>query len=103
MKLERTRYICFAAFGGDPRSDLFSGLVRIFRNMFGDIALGDAKIRKVLEEDGIFVVKVNEKYAKALLFSSCFADLTSIFTTGTIKKAKEKIEKFLSGVQSNSS
>jgi hypothetical protein len=48
----------------------------------------------VVKKQNIFVVRVNLNFEKQLLFASCYLPLFSIFTTSSVKKAKEKIDYF---------
>jgi len=94
MKFERKRYIAFINFGNLSSGQNFFLLRQKFLQLFGSLSLEEASLAMVVEKRNIFAVRVNLKFEKQLLFASCYLPLFSIFTTSSVKKAKEKIDYF---------
>jgi RNase P/RNase MRP subunit POP5 len=94
MKFERKRYIAFINFGNLNSEQNFFLLRQKFSELFGSLSLEEASLAMVFKKQNIFLVRVNLRFEKQLLFASCYLPLFSIFTTSSVKKAKEKIDHF---------
>lgn len=95
MKFERKRYIGFITFGNLGVEQNFFLLREKFCELFGRLSCEEASLFLVLKKQKIFVIRVNQKFEKQVLFSSCYLPLFSIFTTSSVKKAKQKIANYL--------
>jgi hypothetical protein len=63
-----------------------------FTELFGKISLEESNIQLVLQQQKLFVIKINQAYEEKILIASCFLPLLSLFTTSSVKKSKEKIK-----------